>query len=1238
MGKRTKMINYKTYSQLASDIRMVIKKIPKDLDLVVGNPRSGMIPAYMLGAFLNLPVSSLDEYLNDVATSNGKRPVISRKNKIKKVLVVDDTINSGTTLLKIKEKLLNKKPQADYLFFSVYATNESKNLVDFYASICEQPRIFQWNYLYHDILDQSCFDMDGVLCDDPTNEQNDDGDKYIDFILNAKPLYIPNYKIKAIVTSRLEKYRNQTEVWLKKNNVLYDSLYMLDLPTKEERIKNAAHGKFKAEVFKNLDDCNLFVESNRDQAIEIANLAQKPVICLSTDEIFSGSNMIDNQNFHNKLHTSGMPESGDYSIYNKLNIDEYEKREGSTLVSFISHTAGMAGAERSLLDLIDGLKKRGILSHVILPQKGPFEEELKKRSVPYDILYYRWWTCSDNEKKEIVDNEINSQVIPLISLLDKINPDIIYTNTSVINVGALAAKVLGKPHIWHIREFGELDHNLNFILPIQERSKFIYENSERVIFNSRAVKEYHSKNLNNGEVVYNNITLESSNNKFEEQKKIFKREKSYKLAVIGTLHDGKNQKDAVLATRDLLKKGIDTELVIVGEGNSDYINELKRIISENQLEDNVNFLGYIPKPYSVLREIDVLVVCSRSEAFGRVIIEGMLAKKPIIATRIGGITEIITDGVNGLLYTPGKYEDLVKKLEFIFNNKVSSEMYVENGYKFVAKHFSDDKYSGKIIKIFEMVGNFVATGLNSLYPKLWKTLNNKIKKSEDEIFNLIQSIQLKDADLITKNQYIQSKNEIIDENNKNLDLVRSELNSVKIQLDSKSNELNKIYSCRGWKTVLFARKLIEVFLPQGSYRRKISRLLYRAFVKSTRYLRSLSIFKTKNPFFFFLELARKYFFKFVPHRYRTFFLKIYRFRIRRPFTFKVSLEKIKKDKIRRKSFLVNKTNYNKKFAVYLNSGGNYFFKEIAENIAAGLKELGYEVIFGNESGFIDNVDWNLIVAPHEFFYIGEGKYLRTKIWPENTILFNTEQVSSKWFKLAYNLFERAYAIWDLNYDNYTKIKKEYFYSDFLPLGYSNEFDLLKEIKKLPDNHNTCFLQKDIVENSYPKNNLFDRPIDICFIGHLSSRREEFFSKNAGLFAKYNCYLYLSDVSMPAVPGQTTKMDSETVVGLIQRSKILLNIHHGSDIFFEWHRIVTHGISNRTLVVSEECGASPPFLRNIDYVSCSLGDMGKKLDYLLQNEDGKFEAQKIVDRAFLRLKNECQIAQYLEDLINNLKSY
>lgn len=287
--KKHKNINFKTFQELATIIRKNIYKLPNDIDLIVGIPRSGMIPAYICGLFLNKQVCSLSEFLNDIKPLNGERN-LSALTQNSKILFLDDSISSGNALNKVKKMIIDKYGAIPdtFLFGAIFAHKKSKNMIDYFFEIVETPRLFQWNYLNHIISEKCCFDMDGVLCVDPTNEQNDDGSKYIDFILNAKPLFIPKYEILAIVTSRLEKYRKETELWLKNNNVKYKHLYMLNVKTAEERRTLGCHAKFKSKIYKNLDEAICFIESESKQAEEIAKLSGKQCICVTTDEYFNG--------------------------------------------------------------------------------------------------------------------------------------------------------------------------------------------------------------------------------------------------------------------------------------------------------------------------------------------------------------------------------------------------------------------------------------------------------------------------------------------------------------------------------------------------------------------------------------------------------------------------------------------------------------------------------------------------------------------------------------------------------------------------------------------------------------------------------------------------------------------------------------------------------------------------------------------------------------------------------------
>lgn len=280
------MYQYKTFKDMVTTIKINLVKLEKDFDLIVGVPRSGMIPAYIIGLYLNKKVCSLDEFLTANIPSNGERKINCSKI-IKKVLIVDDSINSGRANVILTKRLEQANiKNIEIKRLVVYGTDNTANKVDYCFEIVDNPRIFEWNYLNHSHSSMWAFDIDGVLCEDPTPEQNDDGERYREFILNAKPLYIPNYKIYALVTSRLEKYRVETEEWLRNNNVIYERLFMLDLPSAEERKKLNAHATYKALIYGNLNKTVLFVESETRQAKEISLLTDKPCISVENNVMY----------------------------------------------------------------------------------------------------------------------------------------------------------------------------------------------------------------------------------------------------------------------------------------------------------------------------------------------------------------------------------------------------------------------------------------------------------------------------------------------------------------------------------------------------------------------------------------------------------------------------------------------------------------------------------------------------------------------------------------------------------------------------------------------------------------------------------------------------------------------------------------------------------------------------------------------------------------------------------------
>ena len=286
------------YYRNISDLNQIILKrlyvIPRDFDLIVGIPRSGMLPANLLALYLNKPYTDINSFLNGHIYKAGARGQFFDIKDFKKILVVDDSVASGDAMDKCKESLKSISYDFSISYCAIYVIPGKEKVVDYYFEIVPLPRYFQWNIFNHTTLEKACFDIDGVLCLDPTEEQNDDGENYRNFILNAPPLFIPGSKIGTLVTSRLEKYRKETEIWLKNNNIKYNQLVMLNLPNKEARQKANSHAEHKAKTYKG-GSYVLFIESSLSQAIEINRLTKKPVLCTENFEmIFDSESLLYN--------------------------------------------------------------------------------------------------------------------------------------------------------------------------------------------------------------------------------------------------------------------------------------------------------------------------------------------------------------------------------------------------------------------------------------------------------------------------------------------------------------------------------------------------------------------------------------------------------------------------------------------------------------------------------------------------------------------------------------------------------------------------------------------------------------------------------------------------------------------------------------------------------------------------------------------------------------------------------
>ncbi|CAM3892350.1 hypothetical protein [Alkalicoccus chagannorensis] len=280
-------MQYRSYN----DVRQRIQQHAEVLnagryDLVIGVSERAMVPAYMAALLINVHCCSLEDYVQDKPLKKGStrktKQALQLPSEAERVLLVDYMLSDAGCL---KQLIRQQGKTIDVTIVSIYADEVDPPAVDYVFDVLQRPVLFEWSLFEEEITSRACFDIDGVLCRDPSPEEDADGERYRHFLATAPPLFLPKGRVPYVVTSRLEQYRAETELWLEAHGVDYGELLMMHLPPGAHRTlaSSTAH---KADVYAHCD-ADLFVESSHREAEAIHRLTYKPVYSWETNELFS---------------------------------------------------------------------------------------------------------------------------------------------------------------------------------------------------------------------------------------------------------------------------------------------------------------------------------------------------------------------------------------------------------------------------------------------------------------------------------------------------------------------------------------------------------------------------------------------------------------------------------------------------------------------------------------------------------------------------------------------------------------------------------------------------------------------------------------------------------------------------------------------------------------------------------------------------------------------------------------
>lgn len=330
------------------------------------------------------------------------------------------------------------------------------------------------------------------------------------------------------------------------------------------------------------------------------------------------------------------------------------------------------GSNKSMLNMVDGLMLRNVQPFIFLPKQLNMDicEQFKLRGIPFLVLNYKMplypllHTFRDFVRfvpRLLISFYINFKLVNKISdMVKKSEIDLIHSNVGPILLGFKTAKRNNIPHVWHLREYQDLDFKLRTLYSKKDFIKMINSPINHSIAISKSIYNHFSLK-GDSKMIYNGV-LKSTNIQFKPLKKKY-------FLYVGRLSEEKGVKILIRAFINFSKINQGYELFLAGEYEGNFKEELTSLL-DTQLKNKVRFLGNRNDVFDLMSSATALIVPSLHEAFGRITVEAMFNGCLVIGNDSGGTQEILKEEDLGLLYSG--HEELALTMETVVSNGIES--------------------------------------------------------------------------------------------------------------------------------------------------------------------------------------------------------------------------------------------------------------------------------------------------------------------------------------------------------------------------------------------------------------------------------------------------------------------------------------------------------------------------------------------------------------------------------------
>jgi glycosyltransferase involved in cell wall biosynthesis len=370
----------------------------------------------------------------------------------------------------------------------------------------------------------------------------------------------------------------------------------------------------------------------------------------------------------------------------------------ATRILFLHHTAIIGGAELHLLSVARHFRETAL---VVLFANGPFRQALETAGIRVRVLPSAWATRGVRRQGPRFSAANVASVVRLAWLTARAarGSDLIYANSpKALLVASIARLVRRKPVIWFLHDLLIETHfsprAVRLLVTAANRT------AARVLANSKATAAAFVAAGGRGElvqVVYDGFDAAPFTDTSVDLSALRAELGWEGLQVLGVFNRITRWKGQDVVLRALVNVPSLVAVFVGEEEDPAYGHELRLLARELGIADRVRFLGFRKDVPQLMRVVDCIAhVPIDPEPFGRVVVEGMLARRPVIATRAGGVPEIIENGVSGILITPGSTDELTEAFGRIFSDPVAATRMAENGQARALAFFNDERMLSEI--------------------------------------------------------------------------------------------------------------------------------------------------------------------------------------------------------------------------------------------------------------------------------------------------------------------------------------------------------------------------------------------------------------------------------------------------------------------------------------------------------------------------------------------------------------